>query len=265
MNGEEPSRRQPAPARVPERGLATVAEQMAAALERFGLPHEGTQLGGSDTAEPERLVEGLRRALGANKGERPPRGAGLANAALVRAQAEAVLAAIDQLPDMARYSPEHVRERSEAARERLREALDGLVAAASSPARAAPRGAAAARLDALMTAADDAAAALERELARAGGTPDEQEAQFFGAPGGPITFAQYLEWVRQCAAPFAGTGGAPALRPDEMALLGAMLDALHDVGDALARRAPRASARRRVDALAGLLAGARARMRDLSC
>lgn len=145
----------PSSARATGRRHAAVADQLAASLDAYGLPHDGVQLPPVAARDDVRaqLIDGLRRNFAwreadgtrtyfrsapqaitrdADTDARLLRGSALVNANLLRAEAEGVLAIVDRLPDMLRFSPADPRRSSEE-RTRVRAILDQLVATASDP------------------------------------------------------------------------------------------------------------------------------------
>lgn len=145
----------PPPARSAGGRFSAVADQIAASLNAYGMPHEGAQLpriAGSDAVRSQ-LIAGLRRnfasreedgtrtyfrsapqpvAADADLDMRLLRGSALVNANLLRAEADGVLAIVDRLPDMLRFVPARPQGAADA-RTRLRGMLDRLVETASDP------------------------------------------------------------------------------------------------------------------------------------
>jgi hypothetical protein len=141
-----------APARTIGRRYAAVADQMMASLDAYGLPHDGVQLALNDDEAPARarLIEGLKRnfafkdedgyrtyfrsraqpvARDDEADSRLLRGAALVNATAVRAAADGILTAIDQLPDLDRFVPAY--SRRAALRDRIERVLRQLTDTAS--------------------------------------------------------------------------------------------------------------------------------------
>ncbi len=144
-----------ATSRATGRRYPAVADQIAASLDAFGLPHDGVQLPPTDEQEQLRaqLIDGLKRNFAWREQDgtrvyyraapqptvREPdvdprllRGSALVNAKLLRAEADGVLAIMDRLPDMLRFAPSQPL-RSGEDRARLRTMLDQLVATAADP------------------------------------------------------------------------------------------------------------------------------------
>jgi hypothetical protein len=137
------------------RRFEAVGDQMMATLDGYGLPHDGVQLLGIDDADSARarLIDGLTRNFDfrdkdgfrvfyrsvpqpaqrdTSADSRLLRGAMLVNANLLRAEADAVLDALDRMPGMLRFVPTQSRGIADG-RARVRENLDQLVAIARDP------------------------------------------------------------------------------------------------------------------------------------